>query len=97
MPSDCGWSVDVPSEAGTSLYHSKYMSILLKNMQCKGTKVTHQPQLDEGRCNRCDDEEAVQEWVEEEEHEELVVGESNTVIQPEHAHNNTQHTHRRRE
>jgi len=51
--------------------------------------VTHQPQLDEGWCNGCADKQAIQQRVEQEEHEELIVGESDTVIQPKHKEENT--------
>ncbi len=57
----------------------------------------HQPQLDEGWCNCCDDKQAIQQRVEQEEHEELIVGEANTVIQPKHAHNNSTNIQRRKE
>lgn len=61
-----------------------------QNMQFNtAIKQFAQPQLDEGWCNGCADKQAIQQRVEQEEHEELIVGESDTVIQPKHKEENT--------
>lgn len=47
-----------------------------------GEEITHCPELDEVLQHGGSDEQAVQQWVGQEQDEELVVGETDTVVHP---------------